>query len=501
MTSFEFSTEVVDQVIQELKEAREFIRIAVFQMHDPSVFSTLKDKLSEGVRVEIFTLPYDSINENIRQQVTESFQMLDHSGANVHLCKWNVGDPGRTSTATGRWYSFHAKFIVTDRCAIALSANLTEARELDVSISYKLNATKINEFNRKFDALLDLFINDESGYEGSIRKQITNTGLSEDDSIFSLPPGIENITLREHWIQDYPSSICPESVSAQEKLYLTPFDCRGREFLETVAQEATKFVYFATESFTDTDFPKFLKKLALTGLDLRIITGTTSMDFTDRIQTVYRELLAHGIQLRTTDEELHAKLLLTDKHLLVTSVNLNRMNLGFKQTKKYWRSNTESIATCTDHAILARAKSDYLRVFDSGVEVESRLAEKIEGTIKTIFRDFGLNSKKEVKEMFSLFVVRKEIEVKKSVLQLGSITAKLCQHFGKKTVTKDEFLMSLVLYQLSERKQDLDQLRDTISILEDCADLLPQLLFRLETNQFIDKVDGFYKIKLHALNP
>lgn len=287
----------------------------------------------------------------------------------------------------------------------------------------------------------------------------------------------------------------------QEKLYLTPFDCRARDVLEDVITEAKEFAYFSTESFTDTEFPKFLMKSMSNSVDFRLITGTTSMDFSDRIQSVYRELLAHGIQLRTTVERLHAKLLLTDNHLLVTSVNLNRMNLGFPKTRNYWRANTESIAICTDHAIRAKAKLDYLRVFDSAVEVESKLAEKIEGTIKTTFTNFGLRSKADVKKMFSLFVVRKEIEVKKSVLQLGRIIAKLCAYFDKNTVTKEEFLMSLVLHQLSERKQDSDQLRDTISILEDCADLLPQLLLRLETNQFIDRVDGFYKIKLDALNP
>lgn len=158
MKTFEFSTEVVDKVIQELKEATKFIRIAVFQMHDPSIFSTLEEKLKEGVRIEIFTLPYDSIHDNVQQEVTQSFRMLQRLGAKLYFCKWNVGDPERTTTATGRWYSFHAKFIVTEKCAIALSANLTDARELDAAICYKEETAKINEFNTRFNELLNLFI-------------------------------------------------------------------------------------------------------------------------------------------------------------------------------------------------------------------------------------------------------------------------------------------------------------------------------------------------------
>ncbi|MDD1744662.1 MAG: hypothetical protein LUQ20_02455 [Candidatus Methanoperedens sp.] len=107
MKIFEFSTNVIDRIISELNHAEEFIRIAVFQIHDPQVFSVLNNKLSEGVRVEIITLPYDSINEDIQVEVTNLFQNIEKNGARLYFCKWNVGDPERTTTAVGRWYSFH----------------------------------------------------------------------------------------------------------------------------------------------------------------------------------------------------------------------------------------------------------------------------------------------------------------------------------------------------------------------------------------------------------
>ena len=501
MTLFEFGTEVVGNVIEELKKAKKYIRIAIFQLHNENIFSVLEDRLRRGVRIEIFTLPYDSVNEDVRQRVTESFLHLEDSGARLWFCRWNVGDPGRTSTAVGRWYSFHAKFIVTDQCAIALSANFTTAQELDASITYRADAATISQYNRKFDELLSLYVHNDAGYEGSIRIKVQNTALHQTDELFALPPGIENTAFQNHWIQHYPAILCPEDVPVEEKLYLTPFDCRGREFLETVVGEAIHFAYFSTESFTDADFPNFLKTISLKGVDIRIITGMKTMDFSDRIQRVFRELLAYGIQLRTTEQSLHAKLLVTDKHLAVSSVNLNRMNLGFRKTLKYWRENTESIAICSEPAILGKAKSDYLRVFEAAVDVELKLAEKVQVIIKDMFTMFNLRSAAEVKELFSRFVVKQEIEVRKSVLEIGKLTAKLARHFHKSTVTKDEFLMSLILYQLSERKQDFDQLQDSLSMLDGCTPLLSNLLIRLQTNQFIDKSDGFYKIRLAAVNP
>ena len=339
------------------------------------------------------------------------------------------------------------------------------------------------------------------GYDGSIKKQIINTGISEKNSIFSLPRAINNPAVEKYWIRHYPSSLCSESESTQSKLYLAPFDCRAREFLEKVVKAAEQFAFFSTESFTDREFTKFLQKMALDSIELRVITGMQSRDFNDRIQMAFRELLAHGILLKTTEQRLHAKLLLTDKHLVVSSVNLNMMNLGFAKTKEYWRANTESIAVCSDPPMLAKAKEDYIRVFDSAVDVESKLAEKVEEIIKDMFTMFGLRSTKEVKRLFSRFVVKKEIEFKKSVFELGSITAKLVQHFGKNIVTKDAFLMSLILYELSERKQDFDQLQESISILDCRAESTKALLFQLHTDQFIDVVDGYYKIRLDALNP
>jgi hypothetical protein len=61
MKYFDFSTEVTSVVVKELNEAKKSIRIAVFQLHNPVIFNALKNKMKEGVKVEILTLPYDSI--------------------------------------------------------------------------------------------------------------------------------------------------------------------------------------------------------------------------------------------------------------------------------------------------------------------------------------------------------------------------------------------------------------------------------------------------------
>lgn len=148
MLKFEFSNKVVPHILQQLLMASQYIRIAMFQIHQEEVFSLLKEKLKKGTMVEIITLPYDSINPDVQTKVSTLFEKLKSNGATLHFCKWNVGDPERTSTAVGRWYSFHGKFIITDKAAISLSANFTAKNELDCSLISE-DAAMIAQYNSK----------------------------------------------------------------------------------------------------------------------------------------------------------------------------------------------------------------------------------------------------------------------------------------------------------------------------------------------------------------
>jgi len=108
----------------------------MFQIHNEHVFEALMAKAKQA-KIEILTLPYDSINDDVKKEVEQRFEALKVQGAIIYFDKWNVGSSERTTTATNRWYSFHGKFIVTDRSAIALSANFTKNQELDALVIFK----------------------------------------------------------------------------------------------------------------------------------------------------------------------------------------------------------------------------------------------------------------------------------------------------------------------------------------------------------------------------
>lgn len=496
---FEFSTDAVPLIIKEITSAKKYVRIAMFQIHREEVFNTLTDLLANNVQVEVLTLPYDSINDDLRPQVEGRIRQLSKSGATIYFDKWNVGDPRETRTAFGRWYSFHGKFIVTDKSAIALSANFTQGEELDAAIIFRGNESKIQEFNNQFEKLLQLFVIRENNFDGQIRKKVLDTVSANGEQLFNLPEKVDPIH-KDNWILHYPVELCPHDVTPQDKLYITPFDCRGREIICSIIENASKWVYISTESFTDEDFSKFLTNLIINkGVDVRIMTGARSRDFTDRLENMFRDLLAQKIEIKAPLDPIHAKLVITDKTLVVSSINLNKMNLGHFKTKKFWRGNTETVLVCHNTALISSAKRKFEENFDKSVPVQDLLCEKLENVVKDVFRGaFQLSPNPEVRALFARFILKKEIDTKKAIIKVGKMTKKLMDHYKRARVEKDDFISALILYYLSEAKKDFNQLEEKIFEIDGEVNL-KNVLKKLVFANLIEKEDEYYKINIGAL--
>lgn len=500
MKNFEFSNTVLSSVLNELNEAEEFIKIAVFQIHLDSLFDLLENKIREGIDVEILTLPYDSINESLRDEVILRLNALQEAGATLKFCKWNVGDPERTTTAIGKWYSFHGKFIITDKCAIILSANFTRINELDACIIIKNEQNIITNFIEKYDELLALFVTENNGYDGNIRDKVINTNLPNVNTVFDLSRIIQTTIHSHNWIRQYPTTLCPENIDIDEKLFIVPFDIKGRKIYEKLINEAEEFIFISAESFTDPEIGLFLRNLkASKQIEIKLLTGSTSMDFSDRIQKMYRELLAEDIQLYTIEEDLHAKLLITDKHLLLGSINLNKMNLGFNIGNNFWRGNTETFFVTTNNTLIQDAKTKFDTQLNRSIQMGRKLSEKInKETSNTLNRIFNIRARKEVKELFSRFVLIKEIEVKKDAKKLAKTIQKLMQHYQIRIANRDIFFMAMILFYLQDRKHTFVEINNKINKVDTIGNL-SVLLERLSDSEFIEMEEDFYKINIDAL--
>jgi hypothetical protein len=455
--------------------------------------------IAKKIRIEILTLPYDSINDDVRPYVEEKIRQLAKNGAIIYFDKWNVGDPRETRTAFGRWYSFHGKFIVTDKSAIALSANFTRGEELDGAIIFRGDKSKIQEFNEQFEKLLELFVFKQDGFDGQIRKKVLGTVSVNGERLFDLPEKVDEIH-KDHWILHYPIELCPLVTTPEDKLYITPFDARGRALISSIIESAEKYVYISTESFTDEEFCKFLTNFTIhRGIIPKIITGARSRDFTDRLENMFRDLLAQKIEIKTTIEPIHAKLVITDKALVVSSINLNKMNLGHFKTKQFWRENTESAFICHDADLILTAKQKFEQNFERSINVQDLLCDRLENVVKDVFQGaFQLKPNPEVRALFAKFILKKEIETKRTIIKVGKITQKLMVHYRRDKVEMDDFVSALVLYHLSEAKKDYNQLKEKFNELDNNINVKDSLS-RLIYDNLIEKEDEYYKINVNAL--
>ena len=495
---FEFSLNVTETVLEELDRAEVFIKIAMFQIHRSEIFEVLKKKLMQGVKIEIITLPYDSIKEKIRKDVQERFEDLKRDGATIYFCRWNIGDPSRTTTAVGRWYSFHGKMIITDKCSIALTANFTEEKELDAAIIFRDNITKKVEFIKAFDFLLDMFVIPEGENIGTIKNKIRKI-TGPDERFFELPGDIPDLH-RAFWITDYPGEICPIPNNIEERLYIVPFDCRGRQMLEKVIEEANEFVYISTETFTDPDFSVFLIKTAVNKkLELKIICGIFSMDFNDRVNEMLRDMTAQGIDIRIPNDKIHGKLIVTEKAVVVSSINLNKMSLGFSRSKHLWRGNTETVLITRSQNLIMDAKKNFLEVFNLCNDVEERLSQKLEDIAKEILGEvYQLKPNPEARSLFAKLVLKHQIYAKKFPIQLGNLTNLLVRKCNRIVVTKNDIISALTLYVLSESKQSFNQLQERIKEFDEDVNI-STVLFSLEGCNLITQENEFYKLNLQEL--
>lgn len=494
MTFFEFSKNAISLIIEELIKAEKFIHIAVFQLHRNDIFKILKNKLNDSVKIEIFTLPYDSIHAKNAEEIKNRFHDLKENGAVIHFCCWNVGDPSRTTTAVGQWYSFHGKFIITDKSAIAMSANFTEQEELDAVMIYN-NKDKIEEFEKKFQKLKDLFITKHGKYDGSIRQKITDTSLKNIEEVFNLPKNIKTKIYENHWILDYPNVICSIPAHIESKLYISPFDCKGSDFYKAIISKAEEFVYISTETFTDPDFPNFLKKISLKGIKIKILSGTKTMDFRDRIQKMFRELLAQKILIKTTADDLHAKLIITDKHIALSSINLNKISLGYEKKKGFWRENTETINTCDDTRIIKIAVDQFNKIFESSKDVEDKLGEKLgEDLAKMIRNIFNIKVVSgDVKSAFSNIILEKEIQLKALFMNISKKLSEITKHFNKRKISINHFKMAIIIYFLSKEKLSFKQIKKKINSFNLDFDV-NNILNILIKEGLIDKVGDAYSL-------
>ncbi|KXA96411.1 hypothetical protein AKJ38_03350, partial [candidate division MSBL1 archaeon SCGC-AAA259I14] len=363
----------IEPILEVIKNSEEYIRIVSFQFSDSKIIENLKKKVKEGIDVEVITLPVDSINsDEKREEMRNSYKSLREEGVKVYENMWEVGDPTLTDTSESgevsegggeKWYSLHGKFLVTDRNALIMSANLNSQKEIEIFLKYEDEET-INKFNDKFDQLFKDFIKKDGNIPGQLIQKLPSKQRK------NLKKGFEESS--RLLVKGYADSISPEEVTLERNLVITPFDIRARNILYKIIDESEDYVFLLSERLYDNALvDKLRKKILSSNLKIKIITGRPEAvrQNTTKARKFFRELASAGVSIRAIDD-IHAKAWISDRYLAIGSTNLGKMNLGFRK-KGQWRANTETMMIETDQAEIEEAKSKFKVLWEEAKKVET----------------------------------------------------------------------------------------------------------------------------------
>ena len=105
-----------------------------------------------------------------------------------------------------------------------------------------------------------------------------------------------------------------------------------------------------------------------------------------------------------------------------------------------------------------------------------------------------LNQIKKQKNLFRKFLLHEEISVKKLPMIIAKISKKIITKLEKTKAGKNEIIMSLILYFLTERKLSQDEIEKNLDALGIICNL-STLINILEKEDFIEQNNNYYKLK------
>ena len=154
---------------------------------------------------------------------------------------------------------------------------------------------------------------------------------------------------------------------------------------------------------------------------------------------------------------------------------------------------------CQNPDLISTAKRKFEENYSKSINIQDLLCDKLEDVVKDVFQGaFQLSPNPEVRTLFAKFILKREIETKKTIIKVGKLTKKLMVHYGRDRVEKDDFISVLILYYLSEAKNDYNQLKEKLNELDNTINL-KDVLGRLLLANLIEKENEYYKINLNAL--
>lgn len=336
-----------------IEEADEYIKLASFLFYDENLCNLLVDKRkSENLDIEVLTTPSEAAEKDELKEKAQTIQgRLEKAGIGLTVCDYEVGQPELTiSTRAGgripRWFGMHAKFLVTDNCALVTSSDVIESFSSrsgwDTHVIYK-EKERLEKLLQRYEELK------------SIRSKIDSLGGDYVDQTVKPRKLVRGYPLEDKF-----------KPLVEDGFYLLPHDGGGRKTVEEAIQHAEDFVYLLFETIYENDLSRLMmeKLIANPTLDFRIITSplTAYVQNPAKTRATFLQLASYGAKINTL-ENLRAKMLITDKMVISGSFDLVKIGIGFKRGNK-WVESTEIMDVNTDSSFIHKAKAEFLNLFE-----------------------------------------------------------------------------------------------------------------------------------------
>jgi phosphatidylserine/phosphatidylglycerophosphate/cardiolipin synthase-like enzyme len=356
--------------------ARERVVLVSYMLTSLEIVRALCNAARAGCSVSVLTLPSDMVRSSDAAAVdrVKAYHEELLSRGRLEYADLEIGEPRSTTTsqsdvrsgeAVGRkWYALHAKFLVTDNAVIMTSANCghqfagrgVERTAMDDSqweVHWRCDdATLAGEYVAWHEKLAQLLRHESRDSLWQRVREAVDAGTER--------PALVQEGVDSYRLTDYPVAHTGSRSFAERRrseLLVFPFAARARDYLHEVVGNARKRMWICAETLTDSDTLALALRVASENqdLDIRLLTGKLSRirepGLKSRIRNQFLPALTAvgNCEWRELDD-VHAKMWVTDGAAAIGSVNPNKMSLGFRPRRGYWRSSVEAM-----HVVDSRA--------------------------------------------------------------------------------------------------------------------------------------------------
>lgn len=495
------------QLLEEIiKNSEKFLKIVTFRFFSEDFANILIKKAKSGVDVEVITTPADSVaKEEMRPQVERMYKTLRDKNVKLFTCSWEAGEPRLTSTSmSGRlaagigekWYSIHLQLIVNEKQALITSKNLTSDRNLDI---YFLNSTPqfVKLALDKFGKIKEIF------FEPVKLKNITITGkiinfldeeiLKETINLFDQS---KRLNVKHYNLRKLPDA------NLKNGIFICPFEGRLRDFLYKFIDSSNSFLYFFVETFFDEALVEKLEEKinAFPDIKIKIITSPPERIRQNRpkARNLINQVLSLGINVGYLPD-IQAKFWVSDKWLAVPSGDFNKMNLGHKSGKNYWKADTQLILLDNDEDLVRSFKNLFEQYFEP-IDIGSISIKDVKSLFVRLTKRHRMQSTDEAKNYVARLKSSLIIKTEKDTKYVIDLAIRLAKFHGKRKVEGLFAIMAIILYYLQRREHKLQEIIEKLENVTD-ESKIKDAITRLQFQGFIMKSEDMYRVNVKKILP